>query len=75
MQSQYATNAALIWIMNEEENRTFLKAAEELSELSVEILHAVNKPNKNNQRKIHQEIEDVEKYLLLVKKILKKDKF
>ena len=60
--------------MNEEEKHIFLKAAEELSELSVEVLHAVNKPNKNNQKKIYLEIEDVEKYLLLVKKILKKDK-
>ena len=34
--------------LTEEEKHIFLKCAEELNELAVELLHAVNKPNKNN---------------------------
>ena len=45
----------------------FLKCVEELTELSLELLHAVNKPTKENMGKICDEIKDVEKYLLLVK--------
>lgn len=45
----------------------FLKCSEELTELSLEILHAVNKPNKENMGKIFDEIRDVEKYIALIK--------
>ena len=50
-----------------ESRRYFMKCAEELTELCLEILHAVNKPNKENMGKICDEIKDVEKYLKLVK--------
>ena len=49
----------------------FLKCAEELSELSTELLQSVNKENKNNWGKIFDEIQDVEKYLKLLKSIKK----
>ena len=42
---------------------------EELNELSVELLQSVNKENKNNWRKIFEEIKDVEKYIKLLKEI------
>ena len=41
----------------------FLKCAEELNELAVELLHAANKPNKNNWGKISDELEDVRKWI------------
>ena len=47
----------------------FLKLAEELNELSVELLHAVNKTDKNNWGKICDEIADVENYINKIKKI------
>ena len=53
--------------LSRESRRYFMKWAEELTELSLEILHAVNKPNKENMGKICDEIKDVEKYLKLVK--------
>ena len=56
--------------MKEEDKHIFLKLAEELNELASEILKAVNKPNKNNIKKINSEILDVDKYLKEVKKIL-----
>ena len=43
--------------------------AEELNELSVELLQSVNKENKNNWGKIFEEIKDVEKYIKLLKEI------
>jgi hypothetical protein len=49
------------------DRRNIMKCIEELSELSVELLHAINKPNKNNMGKICDEIKDVEKYINLVK--------
>jgi hypothetical protein len=49
----------------------FLKLAEELNELSVELLQAVNKPNKNNWGKICHEISDVENYINKIKKLKK----
>jgi hypothetical protein len=51
------------------EKHTFLKCSEELSELAVELLQSVNKPNKNNWGKIFDEIKDVEKYIKLLKEI------
>ena len=53
--------------LSRESKRHFMKCVEELTELSLEILHAVNKPNKENVGKICDEIKDVEKYLKLVK--------
>ena len=47
----------------------FLKLAEELNELSVELLQAVNKVDKNNWGKICDEISDVENYINKIKKI------
>ena len=47
----------------------FLKLAEELNELSVELLQAVNKADKNNWGKICDEISDVENYINKIKKI------
>tara|TARA_B100000902_G_C27317569_1_gene922317 strand:+ start:2433 stop:2621 length:189 start_codon:yes stop_codon:yes gene_type:complete len=45
----------------------FMKCVEELTELSLELLHAINKPSKENMGKICDEIKDVEKYLKFVK--------
>ena len=47
-----------------------MKCAEELAELSVELLQTLNKPRKNNHKKILSEIEDVEKYIKEIKLIL-----
>jgi len=49
--------------LTEEEKHIFLKCSEELNELAVELLHAVNKPNKNNWGKISDELEDVRKWI------------
>lgn len=49
------------------DKRNVMKCIEELNELSLELLHAVNKPNKENMGKICDEIKDVEKYLKLIK--------
>lgn len=53
--------------LSRDSKRNFMKCIEELTELSLELIHAVNKPNKENIGKICDEIKDVEKYLLLVK--------
>ena len=45
--------------LNAKEKRIFLKCAEELNELSVEILQAVNKPTKGNWSAIVEEMADV----------------
>jgi len=55
--------------LNVDQKRIFLKCAEELNELSIELLQSVNKENKNNWRKIFEEIKDVEKYIKLLKEI------
>jgi hypothetical protein len=55
--------------LNVDQKRIFLKCAEELNELSVELLQSVNKENKNNWGKIFEEIKDVEKYIKLLKEI------
>lgn len=44
-----------------------MKCLEELTELSVELLQALNKPRKNNRKKILLEIEDVERYIKEIK--------
>ena len=51
------------------EKTIFLKCIEELSELSVELAHALNKPKKNNYDKIISEIKDVENYLIKIKEL------
>jgi len=50
----------------------FLKCAEELNELSVEILQAVNKPTKGNWSAIVEEMTDVQHWLEKVKEIGKR---
>jgi|TARA_B110000483_G_C17661494_1_gene338262 NTP pyrophosphatase (non-canonical NTP hydrolase) len=55
--------------LNVDQKRIFLKCAEELNELAIELLQSVNKENKNNWGKIYDEIEDVEKYIKLLKSI------
>ena len=59
--------------LNEEEKHIFLKCAEELNELSVELLQAVNKPNKNNWGKIFDELEDVRKWIKELMEIKEND--
>lgn len=54
--------------LDRKSKHNFMKCIEELTELSLELLHAVNKPSKENMGKICDEIKDVEKYLLLIKK-------
>lgn len=56
--------------LNTSQKHDFMKCIEELSELSVELLHAVNKPKKRNHLKILNEITDVEFYLKKVKEVL-----
>jgi NTP pyrophosphatase (non-canonical NTP hydrolase) len=53
--------------LSKEQERFFLKLIEEMQELSLELIHAVNKPKKNNQSKILSEIQDVETYIEKVK--------
>jgi len=55
--------------LNDKEKYIFLKCAEELSELSKEILQAVNKKNKENFSKITSEIKDVESRFYQIKEI------
>ena len=55
------------------DKRIFLKCVEELNELSLELIHAVNKISKSNCGKITDEIVDVEKYLNLLKIYLNKN--
>tara|TARA_R100000808_G_scaffold24647_2_gene57359 strand:+ start:2685 stop:2870 length:186 start_codon:yes stop_codon:yes gene_type:complete len=49
--------------LSDEEKHIFLKCAEELNELAVELLHAVNKPHKKNWGKIFDELEDAKKWI------------
>ena len=56
--------------LSEQDKFNFMKCAEELAELSVELLQTLNKPRKNNHKKILSEIEDVEKYIKEIKLIL-----
>jgi hypothetical protein len=58
-------------ILKKQNQRIFLKCIEELNELSLELIHAMNKPDKNNLKKIIEEIKDVEKHINFLKKILK----
>jgi len=54
--------------LSAEQERFFMKCIEEMHELSLELIHAINKPNKDNLKEICEEIKDVEKYLNLIKK-------
>tara|TARA_R110000824_G_scaffold210358_7_gene396241 strand:- start:4255 stop:4437 length:183 start_codon:yes stop_codon:yes gene_type:complete len=56
--------------VNASQKRDFLKLVEELSELSVELVQQINKPTKARNKRISDEIEDVEKRLKPVKKFL-----
>tara|TARA_A200000159_G_scaffold129742_1_gene126214 strand:+ start:276 stop:476 length:201 start_codon:yes stop_codon:yes gene_type:complete len=56
--------------LTDPERHIFLKCAEELSELSAELLQAVNKKKKENFSKITSEIKDVENRLQSVKETL-----
>ena len=56
--------------MNASQKRDFLKLVEELSELSVELVQQINKPTKARNKRISDEMEDVEKRLKPVKKFL-----
>lgn len=57
--------------LDDKQKHIFLKCIEELNELAVELIQSVNKENKNNWGKIFDEIEDVEKYIKLLKNIKK----
>ena len=56
--------------LSEQDRFHFMKCVEELAELSVELLQTLNKPRKNNHKKILLEIQDVEKYIKEIKAIL-----
>tara|TARA_Y100000356_G_C11089276_1_gene198287 strand:+ start:287 stop:466 length:180 start_codon:yes stop_codon:yes gene_type:complete len=45
--------------LSAKQKRIYLKLIEELNELSLELLHSVNKTNKENLDKITEEIKDV----------------
>lgn len=55
--------------LENKDKHIFLKCVEELNELAVELIQSVNKETKNNWGKIFDEIEDVEKYIKLLKSI------
>ena len=59
--------------LNKTQQYIFLKCAEELNELSAELLKAVNKPNKRYFNKICLEIHDAEERLLNLKELLNID--
>tara|TARA_Y100000593_G_C4119466_1_gene241954 strand:+ start:193 stop:429 length:237 start_codon:yes stop_codon:yes gene_type:complete len=56
--------------LDKKQAHVLLKCAEELSELSAELLKAVNKPNKRKYNKICAEIFDTEDRLLKLKEFL-----
>ena len=56
--------------LSSEQRHVFMKCVEELSELSVVLIHALNKPKKQNEQKIKLEIQDVECYLKKIKEVL-----
>ena len=55
--------------LNRKHKHIFLKCVEELNELSIELIHAVNKVDKNNWGKICDEINDVEHWLSKIKEL------
>ena len=56
--------------LKSKDKHTFLKGAEELNELAVELLQAVNKQKKIEWGKIVGEIADVEKWLDKIKLLI-----
>ena len=52
-----------------EQEKIYLKCAEELNELATRLLQQVNK-NKDYTEQIKQELGDVEKQIKLIKKVL-----
>jgi len=56
--------------LTEVESRVFKKLIEELTELSLELIHALNKPKKENAKEIIEEISDVKKYLNLLEGLI-----
>jgi len=55
--------------LSAKQKRIYLKLIEELNELSLELLHSVNKTNKENLDKITEEIKDVLYWIDKFKKI------
>jgi hypothetical protein len=55
--------------LNSIQKSAILKCIEEMSELSLELIHALNKPKKNNRRKIILEVKDVEVCLEKIKQV------
>jgi len=60
--------------LSESDLKIFLKAIEEISELSLELIHAVNKPKKRNLKSIEEEMLDVEMAFKPLKNIIKNKK-
>lgn len=56
--------------LSDNQRDLFLKCSEEILELSLELLFAVNKPRKNNKKRILSEIKDVERQIEFIKKEL-----
>ena len=56
--------------LSSDQKSAILKCIEETSELSLELIHALNKPKKNNRQKIILEIKDVEACLEKIKEVL-----
>lgn len=56
--------------LNSIQKSAILKCIEEMSELSLELIHALNKPKKNNRGKIILEVKDVEACLKKIKEAL-----
>lgn len=56
--------------LNSIQKSAILKCIEEMSELSLELIHALNKPKKNNRGKITLEVKDVEACLKKIKEVL-----
>ena len=56
--------------LSDNQRDLFLKCSEEILELSLELLFAVNKPRKKNKKRILSEIKDVERQIEFIKKEL-----
>lgn len=56
--------------LTEVESRVFKKLIEELTELNLELIHALNKPKKENTKEILEEISDVKKYINLLEDLI-----
>jgi len=56
--------------LTNEESKVFKKPIEELTELSLELIHALNKVKKENTKEILEEISDVKKYINLLENLI-----